>query len=231
MGRPNWRKPEDYDWLDSATPAQWAWEFLRRNPEYINAWERYVDAICTQQERPGPPYADELNGAWEWGFIGNYLDPNKSHSDIKFIPKIEAGFVMMIPKQRHKGVRFVGSLPDYKTGDVLLKFNFLQKDTESQLKAAQKELFRLRQEAKERGSIIAKASKLRHDQEDWKLLLRMVDAGVEIPKLKAKEIARVLNPDDKSYDIYAGDKWVNEKRKTAKRYIEKDYRLIPYSGR
>ena len=30
----DWRKKEDYDYTDTLSPEGWAWEFLRRLPEY-----------------------------------------------------------------------------------------------------------------------------------------------------------------------------------------------------
>jgi hypothetical protein len=32
---PNWRSPDDYAHLNELTAPELAWEFLRRNPEYI----------------------------------------------------------------------------------------------------------------------------------------------------------------------------------------------------
>lgn len=37
----NWRDPEAYDFCDELTSAQWAWEFLRRNPEYQRQWQEF----------------------------------------------------------------------------------------------------------------------------------------------------------------------------------------------
>lgn len=35
---PDWRKPEDYVFTKTLEPYRWAWEFLRRNPEYRKDW-------------------------------------------------------------------------------------------------------------------------------------------------------------------------------------------------
>lgn len=45
----DWRNKKDYDYMDNHTPDLWAWEFLRRNPDYINDWERALS-----------PYLDDL---------------------------------------------------------------------------------------------------------------------------------------------------------------------------
>jgi len=35
----DWRDEDSYSDLEGSTAKQWAWEFLRRNPEYREAWE------------------------------------------------------------------------------------------------------------------------------------------------------------------------------------------------
>jgi len=41
---PDWRKPEDYAYCAHLTVRGWAWEFLRRNEVYSQAWREYEDA-------------------------------------------------------------------------------------------------------------------------------------------------------------------------------------------
>ena len=36
-----WRDPQAYDFCEGLTSAQWAWEFLRRNPEYQRQWQAF----------------------------------------------------------------------------------------------------------------------------------------------------------------------------------------------
>ena len=38
---PNWRNPSAYAFTDTLLPEQWAWEFLRRNPDYQSEWQRF----------------------------------------------------------------------------------------------------------------------------------------------------------------------------------------------
>lgn len=38
--RPSWRAPESYRHLGSLDRAGWAWEWLRRNPEFDAVWRR-----------------------------------------------------------------------------------------------------------------------------------------------------------------------------------------------
>lgn len=37
----DWRQSQAYAFCDALTSAQWAWEFLRRNPEYQQQWQAF----------------------------------------------------------------------------------------------------------------------------------------------------------------------------------------------
>jgi hypothetical protein len=39
---PDWRRPETYAFTAHLTREQWAWEFLRRNPDYRRAWAAFA---------------------------------------------------------------------------------------------------------------------------------------------------------------------------------------------
>ena len=38
---PNWRNPDDYRFTRQLSREQWAWEFLRRNPDYRREWQAF----------------------------------------------------------------------------------------------------------------------------------------------------------------------------------------------
>ena len=38
----NWRNSEDYEYSQHLTSDLWAWQFLRRNPEYQEDWKQAV---------------------------------------------------------------------------------------------------------------------------------------------------------------------------------------------
>ena len=95
--RPDWKNPNDYARMDDFTPSQWAWEFLRRNPEYVKAWERYCDAMYEITKDPDlSPVPDELVGAEEWGIANGYHDPEKDDPEIRWLPAAGIGFAMTI---------------------------------------------------------------------------------------------------------------------------------------
>jgi hypothetical protein len=52
---PDWRNPADYAFTEQLQPAQWAWEFLRRNPDYrrdFNWFSRTWAALEADYGRP-----------------------------------------------------------------------------------------------------------------------------------------------------------------------------------
>jgi hypothetical protein len=46
----DWREPADYAFTENLTPTGWAWEFLRRNPEYRADWK----AVAAVLKKHGP---------------------------------------------------------------------------------------------------------------------------------------------------------------------------------
>lgn len=43
LGVPNWHDASAYPAADTTTPAQWRWQFLRRRPDYREAWLEHYD--------------------------------------------------------------------------------------------------------------------------------------------------------------------------------------------
>lgn len=47
-GQPDWRRPDQYTYLQGMDRAGWAWEWLRRNSDYRrDAEQQRVDRRCT----------------------------------------------------------------------------------------------------------------------------------------------------------------------------------------
>ncbi|MCU0833940.1 MAG: DUF6499 domain-containing protein [Gammaproteobacteria bacterium] len=55
----DWRDPDAYAFTGGLTAAQWAWEFLRRNPDYRREWAVFV-AVWRELEAAygAPPHRD-----------------------------------------------------------------------------------------------------------------------------------------------------------------------------
>lgn len=65
---PDWRKPAEYAFTENLTPTGWAWEFLRRNPEYREGWKTVSAAL----KKHG--LMSRLEQAHRWGLVEMY-DP------------------------------------------------------------------------------------------------------------------------------------------------------------
>ncbi len=77
----DWTKPEDYAYTRSLTRHQWAWEFLRRNPEYRKDWnslqERIASAVDSSAEQDQGQSVPDVNMglAAKWDLYA-LADPN-----------------------------------------------------------------------------------------------------------------------------------------------------------
>ena len=49
MSLRNWRDSSDYEFTRALDGGQWAWEFLRRNPDYQQEWSEFM-AVWTRLE-------------------------------------------------------------------------------------------------------------------------------------------------------------------------------------
>ena len=52
----DWRNPQDYEFTKQLTKDGWAWEFLRRNPKYIDEWKKTLVNYKIDQKK----YRDDL---------------------------------------------------------------------------------------------------------------------------------------------------------------------------
>jgi hypothetical protein len=64
MNNRKWYQAEQYGFTDSLSVAQWAWEFLRRNPEYQNDWAWFWATWQSLEARYGKPPCRDFAG-WE----------------------------------------------------------------------------------------------------------------------------------------------------------------------
>jgi hypothetical protein len=64
---PNWRDPEAYTWMAGLPRTAWAWEFLRRNPDYRTAHDAHITVALQSNE---PEHQDAL----PWGLL-RFEDP------------------------------------------------------------------------------------------------------------------------------------------------------------
>lgn len=104
MTKLDWRKAEDYKSFENISNLEWAWEFLRRNPEYKKAYIDYLSlmdeyhkakpfltkkrsADVTQtldKNKPVIPKGHELGKKW---LLNNMYDPQKNYGEqsVRFV--------------------------------------------------------------------------------------------------------------------------------------------------
>ncbi len=59
----DWKNEKDYDYMDNHTPELWAWEFLRRNPEYRKDWDTALAIWKKNNKSDAPNYWAPLFGS------------------------------------------------------------------------------------------------------------------------------------------------------------------------
>lgn len=64
MFQPDWRNADEYRFWGQLNAGQWAWEFLRRNPEYQSDWGWFSGAWNRLESRYGKPPQRDFQ-AWQ----------------------------------------------------------------------------------------------------------------------------------------------------------------------
>lgn len=60
----DWTDSKAYEFTSALTPEQWAWEFLRRNPEYRSQWQAFWETRQSLEAIYGRPPDRDFN-AWK----------------------------------------------------------------------------------------------------------------------------------------------------------------------
>jgi hypothetical protein len=195
----NWRDLEDYSFTDDLPPWRWAWEFLRRNPEYQADFQ---DAIRRFNAREGE-YAAEAEildaigdfiptDGWvksvpsmqvhEKWLLWFYLNPELDVPDNS--PFVEFGNLYLWEEGRRP-------LQDY---EVLVRFD-LRFPIKPQWAFARERLGRRKRTKSTRGDFRQRVP--RNQPKKWQLYLRLLDARAA--NASYVEIAAVLfGIDDRS---------------------------------
>lgn len=205
----DWRKPEEYADPDSINPKQWAWEFLRRNPQYQNDFNKFRREI----ESDGFPIINQENilMAEKYGLSFIFSNPNDDFSQVR----PEALRFLKTGSQ----VRYVGRIfQSQKKGEVALKFD-VTKPIEPQIQSAKTTL---NFERKRLGF-----KDPNHHIKKFATYLRVLDA--EQSGIPPNKIASIIFPNIiNEYPDYAGAKRVFDALESAKRYRDHDFIYLPF---
>jgi hypothetical protein len=105
----NWRSPEAYAYLNELTPADLAWEFLRRNPEYIRDYR-----ACSSSRAVKPPLPKRLPVAGVCHFL---LDPGvgADRASVVWLPQLDPSAVLLAPAPPHFDARSMSTIvPEFQ---------------------------------------------------------------------------------------------------------------------
>jgi hypothetical protein len=105
----NWRSPEAYAYLNELTPADLAWEFLRRNPEYIRDYR-----ACSSSWAVKPPLPKRLPVAGVCHFL---LDPGvgADRASVVWLPQLDPSAVLLAPAPPHFDARSMSTIvPEFQ---------------------------------------------------------------------------------------------------------------------
>jgi hypothetical protein len=204
----NWQEPADYLFTKDLTPHEWAWQFLRRNKDYQQAWAQYVDRFF-QAKYPTTPLLieppvkltshyllnDEVN---KWGIGITYINPNIIHpANIEFATPLAV---------------------EMRTAKITVTFD-LTKSIPPQLAKASQDLITIQNAKKNKAALQVEQTK--HHPKKWPLYLRVLDA--HLTSAPHSTIAKILFPDvpDKR-----GTKKVGDTLKQALKLVNGDYITI-----
>ena len=89
----DWRNEESYQFSNDYPSERWAWEFLRRNPDYRACWDVALQAEIKER----PRVIDQINKPesfihsiecwWKWGLGPGYINPDQDSPEEVYFHK------------------------------------------------------------------------------------------------------------------------------------------------
>jgi hypothetical protein len=67
--RPNWRDASSYAYTQALSSEGWAWEFLRRNPEYHAAYSQQHDLASKRRQARDARSVTAATDSAAWGLV------------------------------------------------------------------------------------------------------------------------------------------------------------------
>jgi len=224
---PDWRKAEDYAYTEGLTLHEWAWEFLRRNPEYRADWASLQDKIASGElirdmnatTEANAHYASmNLAGKWD---LYTMDDPYKAAIERHFRPHFRyTTDVSILQGDTGQGAYRDGVLWVHWPLNPALRFNLLV-PIEPQLEVARQILTRLRNQLKVADKVRVRTGKPQPDK--FPLYVRVLDAYLD--GAKDNEVGRALFAD--AYDPRLKAREVNEAARKLTNSGYRDLLLTP----
>lgn len=240
----NWKDPKDYEFANTLNGKKWAWEFLRRNPDYIQEWKKELplelERIKELLSDPKTKDAPELEGYRKstpesrqffipghsldkyfkkWGIL-NLVNPAQ---DNPFRNPFNQ-FLSFENKTVQGGSIGYSKYIDDNPYDPYVSVVFdMTHPLTPQIAYAQELLLIIQKDlVKDGKTFINKPKKHKDNLIEY---LRILDAKAE--NVSNEEIARVMFPNLKNeYPGYAGNEKVRKSLKRAEYLTKKGYREI-----
>lgn len=235
---PNWKDASAYPDPDSTTPDQWAWEFLRRNPEY----QQDFSVLTT--------FFDCDKGVFRPKKLAQYGYDDATRALASFCEKYGLEYAIFPPAPDRDFSR-IGSLKaswgpahvtyqDYflglgreqpalsptKPGEVVIRVD-LSLPISTTIERVSALMEDLRSYLRQRGDIQQDGDP-RFRPDKYPIYLRLLDA--ESCAASLDDMASEIYPGkSNSYPEYQGRDAARKALQAAERYRDSDYRLIPFA--
>jgi hypothetical protein len=209
MNKPDWKKAADYSFADALDRHGWAWEFMRRNHEYKDDYDK---ATAGGYIYDPPKMAGEADQAWIARIVNTGDRPNKMRLAVALArkwhmsPPIQSPEIATPPNFDEGPPKRVGydQVGEYfedeepfppKKGYALLAFD-LSRPLSNQVADANRHLTQLFQEWKKSGG---KTVRPRNTSAvNWRVFLRIIDAEETATSKEIRGVIKDYHPASES---------------------------------
>jgi hypothetical protein len=172
--KPDWRKPCDYDFCENLDMSGWAWEFLRRNPRYLDDWKR---AKVAYQGKRNSAIQQRYGERW-----GLYRIINPTNNKPRLVWTISENPVV-VTRGSHEFLHLKNKTK------IALGFD-VARSIPKQLATAKKYLQQIQGDLKANGNIEIISGRNRKGK--WTCYIRVFDAKSDASKPANAEIANIV---------------------------------------
>jgi hypothetical protein len=229
---PNWQNPRKYPDPAKASRLDWAWQFLRRNPDYQRMWSTLIAPnynpvhVDRSLERVNSRISDRVRRYLK-DYMGHYpLHVFQQRFGIVTVPlnpaepKPKIHFAAQYVRYSRKPLNRPGSISTTPQDDEVLIWFDLKWPIEAQLK---KSKALLTKQIKER-PLSGVPFKFRYRPDQYPKYLRLLDAKES--SASDRIVAAALYPHlPNKYPDYAGDHQVGDDRAVAEQLRDSPYRI------
>lgn len=220
----NWEDEKKYEFTKTLDLHGWAWEFLRRNEDYISAWselfKKHIQDGGMSVETAIPldtqnPHMKALQEFWR---VSHFIDPSCDSSYPMVFDEENPMLAIRFSEKFEKRL-FIDYAFEYKKievpyGFAAVIFN-LNKPLEAQAEVAIKELSSYKK------MHFMDDPPIKPHKEKWVEYLRILDAKNDDLNIKNSKIAQVLYSKD---DPKSANKKVSDSYKKAKMLVKGEFR-------